>query len=434
VIDKPAVAITGIGLVTPLGRGLDANWRAVAEGHGALGDNDDGERPRWMQCVGRVEAAEMPPNMPSKLASQARYLNRGGVLAYLAARDAILQAEISQDIPPARRAMYLATGDHTGIACEALYPATRIARAGGDGSVDHELLNRATIDHANPFFLLESLLNNPFSFLSAAFEIMGPGTCLAGQAPCGCHALDLAFRTIRNGRADVALAVGCGSWIDAVALMELADLGLLSGAHLGRGSFRPFDRRRDGFLAGEGGAAVVMESAEQARRRGAEVLAVVEGTSNRAGSDALGASEKDINRCMSDALADAGRRSDELGFVIAHGSGTRDGDRAELRSLQALLEPGCGSVPVCALKPLTGHMGAASDVAEVVLGMAAAQSGVVPATLNFQAPDAEFADLGISARQQRVNISRFLSHNLGLGGQSGAIVVRVPSQGGADGP
>ncbi|MBZ5588235.1 MAG: hypothetical protein LAO05_06710 [Acidobacteriia bacterium] len=427
------VAVTGLGLITPLGRGVTANWSAVEAGRTGLREHSERTAPPWMRFVGRVENVALPSEIPESIRGQARFLNRGALLGLCATHDAVCQAAIPASVAPARRALYLATGDYTQLGYEFLWPATRVAAGVEADSIDHEALNRAAIERVNPFFLLESLHNNPFSFLTAAFDFMGPGTTLASQSPSGSTAVELACRTVRAGRADVAVAIGCGSWVNEVPLFELAELGVLSRARRGVCSYRPFDCRRDGFLAGEGGAAIVLESEEHARSRGAKILANVEGVGSCIEpSPRLRVSRRVTLRSMELALADAGRPASELGFVCTHGSGSRKGDRSELASLQALLGGGGPTAPVCALKPYTGHMGAASDVAELVLGIMAASDGVVPATPNFVRSQPSFASVRIAASQQPCARPLFLTVSYGMGGQASAVVLSVRAGSGAD--
>ncbi|MFH1177934.1 MAG: beta-ketoacyl synthase N-terminal-like domain-containing protein [Acidobacteriota bacterium] len=418
------MAITGMGLITPLGRGVAANWAEVATGRTGLRLEADDGRPLFMRCLGRVVAADPPGDLPPRLAKEAKFVNRGGILGLIAAAEAVAQANLPASVAPADRGLVLATGDLSRVGYEYFYPATRLATGGTFRTLDCEKLNRATMDLVSPFILLESLANNPYSLLTAALGFMGPGTCLAGHSPSGSHALELAFRTVRHGRARAALAVGCGSWLAPIPLLELAGLGVLSKCRRGVTSYRPFDRQRDGFIAGEGGAALLLEAPEEARRRGARVLAMVEGTGNRAevaGDLRVGA--KVTLGAMRAALGEAGVAASELGFLCPHGSGTRRGDRAERSSLATLLGAAAAAVPVCALKPFTGHMGAASDLAEVILGVMAAAHGVVPATLNFSAGDAGREALRIAAHPQPCPRPRFLSASYGAAGQASAVVV-----------
>jgi 3-oxoacyl-[acyl-carrier-protein] synthase II len=418
------VVITGAGLVTPLGRGVRTNWCAIDGGTCGLSEEGDPQLPAWMRWSGRVQDIELPPRLDQRLMGQARFLNRGARLGLLAAHDAVSQAAPLDAVPAGRRAFFLATGDLTTADCADLQPATRAATASSAKAIDSEQLNRETIARVNPFFLLQTLANNPYSFLSAAFTLMGPGTTMASHSPGGSQALELAARCVRSHRADMALVVGCGSWLSEVPRLEMAGLGLLSSCRSGAASYRPFGPRRDGFVVGEGAAAVVLEPASTARARGARVLATIDGVGScletRPG---LAVADRVTYRSMCQALGDASRQASDLGFVCAHGSGTRKGDRSELESIRALLGDAATKVPVCALKPYTGHMGAASDVAEVILGIRAAAQGTVPATPNFRGSTAETGEMLISSHPQRCHRPCFLSASYGLGGQASAIAV-----------
>jgi len=209
-----------------------------------------------------------------------------------------------------------------------------------------------------------------------------------------------------------------------VPLLEMKELGLLSAALAGAASFRPFDRRRDGFLAGDGGAALVLEPLESARARGAGVWGVIRGVGNTSGTCShLGVPPRVTLTAMREALTEAGVPPAALGFVCPHGSGTRQGDRSEAAALREILDG--APVPVCALKPYTGHLGAGSDVGEVVLGLTAAAHGIVPATLHFTAAGPDCGELALAGTPQPCAGPVFLSASYGLGGQAAAVVVEA---------
>lgn len=421
------VVITGLGLVSPLGVGATANWTAVAAGRSGIRAVEEPSGTAWL---GRIDGVTLPADLPPKLIGQAKFLNRSGVFGVVAASEAVAQSGGLEDVPSHRRSLYVGTGDMNPVGYEFLYPATRSATGGTFRDADPARLNQAAIEQVNPFFLLDSLANNPFSFLSARFGCMGSGTCLASQSPAGNHALELAFRSIRSGRTDAALAVGVGSWITPVVRYEMAGLGLLSRGRQGAQSFRPFDRRRDGFLPGEGAAALVLETAERAARRGAAVLAVLEGVGNAAETaPGLPVCDGVTRRAMAAALADAGCTPADLGFICPHGSGTVKGDRAELRAMRDLLDgTAAGVVSIAGLKPHTGHMGAASDLAEAVLGIFALHAGCAPGTPHFESAEPEFRALRIAAAPQSLGAARFLTASYGIGGQAAAAVLALPGR------
>jgi 3-oxoacyl-[acyl-carrier-protein] synthase II len=433
------VVITGTGLLTPLGRNIEENrhnlklMKTGISGNGRTREDQNvspgRELPQSYRYRGKVDHIDTPEDISPRLFNQMKFLNRGSLLGFGAACEAVDRSGINvSDIPPERRALYIASGDFTNVGYDFMYPALKDGSGNTWHHMDYEKLNISTLDKVNPFFLLESIHNNLFSFLSAYLEFMGPNTSLASLSPCGGQALELAYRSIRNNKADIALAVGCGSWINEIAVYELDGLGLLSGCLSGIRSFRPFDRNRDGFLPGEGGAVILLEAEETARNRGAEVLGRIRGFGNCiefSPGSGLGLSPMVSKRSISGALEEACCDILDLSFIILHGSGTQKGDRSELSSVSDLIGTRKSGLPLCGLKPYTGHMGAASDIAEVIIGIMAIEDSLIPATLHFRSAEREFSDLTILASHGSGNKDLFLSFSYGIGGHSSSVIVEV---------
>lgn len=423
------VVITGVGLTTPLGSSVEENWNNVmAMKSGIVHEPGEG-LPDFLQYMGRTDKHELPGDITPRQEGQMKFLNRGAILGFCSAWEAISGTmESISDISPGRRALYVAAGDFTKIGSEFMYPAMRDSVDDHWQNTDQQKLNISMLNKVNPFFLLESLNNNLFSFLSAFIEFMGPNTSLASLSPCGGNAMELAYRSIKQGNADIALAVGYGSWINEVVLYELEGLGILSKCKSGTGSYKPFDRSRDGFITGEGGAAVLLEDSEKAAERGSRVYGKIRGFGNcteSAAENRMGVPEAVSKRNIISTLKEAGCSTGDLAFIVPHGSGTRKGDRSELRSVKFALANDGFNIPVCGLKPYTGHMGAASDVAEVIIGINAVNERTVPATLNFEKSDNEFMDLKISGSSQSCEKNHFLSVSYGVGGQSSSVIIEV---------
>ena len=425
-MSKRAAVVTGMGLITSLGCNVAENCQSLKIGRTGIGHYPEARLPPVFQYVGKVGPFTMPPVAPG-LSAQMKFLNRSSILGLVAACEAAAQARFSPEtVPPGRRALYIGAGDLTNLGHEFLHKAL-MAGSDGRGGLDFAKFNAAMLTDVNPFFLLESINNNLFSFLSAAFEFRGPNTSLATASPYGAQALELASRSIEQGRADVALAVGCGNWITAIPHYELEGLGLLSKCRLGAQSFKPFDKSRDGFIPGEGGAAIFLEAEEVVEHRGGVGLAQIAGTGNGIEfADGLGVPPKVAVRSVQEALDASSCKPSELAFICAHGSATQKGDRSELASLSVVMDRDGTSVPVCGLKPYTGHMGAASDLAEIILSLKAVAHGVAPATLNFIGADREFSSLKISGEHEACANRNFLSLSYGIAGQSSAIVVSLP--------
>lgn len=425
------IVITGAGLVTPLGINVDENWERMKRMETGITCNCGPETLPFLRCRGYVRAFDMLQDLPEKLKGQVRFLNRASMLGFEAAREAYVHAgaEMS-DVPPGRRALFIAGGDSTQVGCSFMHEALKNATSGKWLELDAAKLNESSLYTVNPFFLLESILNNLFSSLSAFLECMGPNTALGNDSPCGGNALELAARSIEYGSADVALAVGCGNWITEIPLYEMAGLGILSNCRDGVNSFRPFDKRHDGFIPGEGGAALFLETAERAKRRGAKVLGTLRGFGNclaRPDLPGLGVGGEVSAGSMRMALEEAGRDLKEYAFICGHGSASASGDASEMRSISRLFSPAMSAIPVCGLKPHTGHLGVASDIAEIILCMKAVSEGMVPATLNFDEPEDEFSGLSISGGHRTTEQRHFIAVSYGLAGQSSATAVEVPA-------
>ncbi len=421
------VVVTGMGLVTPLGNGVEANWKGLLAGRTGIERHERAGQPEYLQLFGKVKGLERPNGVPANMAGQVRFLNRGSVLGFEAAKEAVEGSNIDMPaIPRERRSLFLASGDLTKVGYEFMHPALKDAIKHAEKGTDFSVLNKSAMDKVNPFFLLESISNNLFSFLSAVFEFMGPNTSLASLSPCGALALELACRKIRTGEADVALAVGCGCWITEIPMYEMDGLGILSKCRHGPASFRPLDRARDGFIPGEGGAAILFEDSERAKARGARILAEIKGFGNCIEvpqGKGLSVPEQISKNSINTALEDGAVDWPDLAFICPHGSGTRKGDRSELNSIAQIMGGPKDEVPVCALKAYTGHMGAASDICEVILGVKAINEGIVPGTLNFTRTEAAFEGMGISALNREARGRSFLSVSYGIIGQCSSVLV-----------
>jgi 3-oxoacyl-[acyl-carrier-protein] synthase II len=421
------VVVTGTGLATPLGNGVEANWRGLLAGRTGIERHERAGLPEYLQFFGQVKGLERPNGIPANMAGQVRFLNRGSVLGFEAAKEAVERSNIDlSTVPRERRSLVIASGDLTKVGYEFMHPALKDATKQVEKGADLSILNKSTMNKVNPFFLLESISNNLFSFLSAVLEFMGPNTSLASLSPCGAHALELACRKISAAEADVALAVGCGCWITEVPMYEMDGLGILSKCRHGAASFRPLDRARDGFIAAEGGAAILLEDNERAKARGARILAEIKGFGNCIEvpqAKGLSVPEQISKNCISAALEDGAVDWRDLAFICPHGSGTRKGDRSELNSIAQIMGAPKDDVPVCALKAYTGHMGAASDICEVILGIAAINEGLVPGTLNFSKTEAAFEGMGISASTKEARGRSFLSVSYGIIGQCSSVLV-----------
>jgi len=426
-MNESKIVITGLGLISPLGSNLEENWRNLKEKKTGIGYYPQERCPNQLSYLGKIPQFQLPNGIPHKLLNQMKFLNRSSLLGFVASHEAVSQSRIDIPVIPLhRRALYIGAGDHTKVGYDFMYPAIKKGSKGGFQEIVYEQLNNSFLHDINPFFLLESLHNNLFGFLSVFFGFKGPNTSLASLSPCGAHALELGFRSIKQCRADIALVVGCSNWITEIPLYELEGIGMLSRCKHGVHSYKPFDKHRDGLIPGEGAAAVLLESEGNAKKRGAEILAKVKGMGNCIDfsvDEGFAVPTRSGERSMKMALEESGCDIEDLAFISPHGSATKKGDKFELAALNIVLGNSRSKVPICGMKPYTSHMGAASDIAEIILSIKSLKNGMVPATLNFEETEREFSELWISTSHETSEKRHFLSTSYGMGGQFASIVI-----------
>ena len=427
------VWITGVGLLTPVGESAGENWESLRAGRSGIAHHPsegNDSLPDNFFYHGTVSGHQDPPEVPPKLASQRKFLNRSSILGLYAAAEAVACAGLDMgEVAPDRKSLYVGSGDFTRVGYVDFYAALKQTAGEAWDAPEPASLNEAALHRVSPFFLLEGLPNNLFSYLSAMYEFMGPNGSFSSLSSCGAQALENCDRVLRFGEADVGLVVGCGSWAHPMVLLELDGLGILSQAKEGAASFRPFDKRRDGFFPGEGAAALVIESAESARARGARPLGRVLGAANSQefSSDRyIPVPTGAVRHSVESAMAEADLVSDDLAFILPHGSATPQGDAGELSALLEYGDEAKNPVPLAGWKPYTGHMGSASDLAEIVLGLCAMKDGRLPPTPGFALKEEAFETHHIPTEECAVAGAAFLSLSHGIGGQSSATIVAAP--------
>ena len=424
------VWITGVGLLTSVGESAPENWEAFRAGRNGVayhpGEEND-SFPDNFFYRGAIPGHEDPPEVPPRLASQRKFLNRSSILGLYAAAEAVACAGLDMsEVAPERKSLYVGAGDFTRVGYVDFYAALKQTAGEAWDVPKPESLNEAALHKVSPFFLLEGLPNNLFSYLSAMYEFMGPNGSFSSLSSCGAQALENCDRVLRFGEADVGLVVGCGSWAHPVMLLELDGLGILSRAKDGPASFRPFDKRRDGFFPGEGAAALVLESAESARARGAKPLGRVIGAANCqefSSERYIPVPTGAVRHSVESAMGEAGLAPDDLAFILPHGSATPQGDAGELSALLSYCDKAKGAIPLAGWKPYTGHMGSASDLSEMILGLSALKDGRLPPTPGLEQKDDAFEALHIPTEECAVAGAAFLSLSHGIGGQSSATIV-----------
>jgi 3-oxoacyl-[acyl-carrier-protein] synthase II len=387
----PRVVITGIGLITALGTGTEKTWQGLLDGRSGVDriQNFDPSSLRT-QLGGEVGDFEPEEYAPKKVL---RKLTRGDQFALAGAIHAVDDSGIEFDEENADRAgLFVGSNKEVSDLGHLLEPT--LAARNEDGSVDVIRFGESAHSTAYPLFYVEGLQAASLFYVSERFKLKGPNTYFAGTAEAGMTAIGRGFRAIKRGEADVVIA---GGYDDATSWWSMTKLDALDGYltpqnELGTGACRPFDRARDGTVLGEGGAFMVLETAEAAAARGARVYAEIVGLGG--GNDARASltpnpEGRGLINAMQGALREAGLEPQAIDYVAAHGPGTRLGDVTEAKAIKSTFGDGSEGLAASSVKAATGHLVGAAGALNAAVTALAVHRGAVPPTLNLEDPDPE---------------------------------------------
>jgi 3-oxoacyl-[acyl-carrier-protein] synthase II len=422
------VVITGVGLATPLGIGARATWEGLLSGRSAVAP----VRAFDSSSLRTQLAAEIVDLDPGAFASARarRTMTRGDLLAVAGAKLAIDDAGLDVGEADAER-----TGLFLGGNKEISDPTDMLAATlqcrGESGRVDLARFGTVASSVVHPLFYVQGLQAAALFYISQAYGLKGTNTYFAGGAESGATAVGRAFRAVRRGEADVAVAGGFDDAVNWWNMSKLDATGMLSASNdRGAGVCRPYDRERDGTVLGEGAAFLVLEPMSRAKARGARAYAELAGFGS--GFDAHNVvtpepSGRSIAHAVRRALSEASVPADEVDYVAVHGSGTPLGDASEARALRTAFGAS-GRPAASSVKPATGHLVAGAGALNAAVATLAIDTGSVPATLNLDDldPGCATADwVRGDARECKPRTALALAR--GVEGQSVALLLRSTS-------
>ena len=426
------VVITGLGLITPIGIGAPAVWSSLAAGRGAVA------RVKAFSVEGLPidAAAEIDhfdpralvlPKHKRALAKSLKYMARDIQLAVAAAELAIADAGLADGgVEPTRFGVDLGAGL---ISTELDELAAAINTASKEDGFDYATYGRDGIPQIQPIWLLKYLPNMLACHISILLDCQGPSNSITEAEAASNLAIGEAARIIAKGRADVMITGGADSKIHPLGLIRMTLLNQMSRwAGDPSEACRPFDARRDGWVAGEGAGILILEEYEHARARGAKIYGEILGFGSGCdanpggGLDPYGIGTEVAIRA---ALRDAGLDPSEIGHVNAHGAATVEADLAESRAFGRIFGP--EGVPVTALKGYVGNIVSGCGAVEALSSLIGLNRGQIPPTINCDDPDpACRLDLVRSMPRATGNLT-FVNTNLTRHGQAAALVVRASS-------
>jgi 3-oxoacyl-[acyl-carrier-protein] synthase II len=402
------VVVTGIGPVTPVGVGRADFWDALVAGRSGLGEVTLFDASDFPVRIGG-EVADFDPNawMDRKAA---RRTDRVVHLAVAAARLAWEDAG-SPSIEPERAAVVVSTGVG---GLQTMEDQVRILAERGPGRVSA--------------FTVPAMMPNAASGqIAMELGFSGPNACITTACAAGAHGVGEAYRYIKHGMADLAVAGGAEAGVTPLALAAFAQMQALSRNPDPAKASRPFDADRDGFVIAEAAGILILEEEERARARGATIYAELAGYGTSA--DAFHITQPEPQGAgaviaMQMALTDAGEDAEAVDYVNAHGTSTQLNDAAETRAIKKALGDHAQRVAVSSTKSMTGHMVGAAGAAEAAVAALAIHEGVIPPTVNYETPDPE-CDLDYVPNEARTREVRLaLSNAFGFGGQNAVLALR----------
>ncbi len=409
------IAVTGIGCVSPVGNDIDTAWENICAGRSGIGRITAFDASSLETRI----AAEVKAFDPSTIIGrkELRRMDRYTQFAVMAAYEAVRRAGLALPIPfPDRIGVMVGSG------------------LGGIGTLLNEVgvFQRSGPQRVSPFLIPMMLSDSAGGQIAILFGARGPNHSIVSACATGTNAIGEASEIIRRGSADLMIAGGAEATIHPIILAGFGVMGALSKNNddPARAS-RPFDKHRDGFVAGEGAGILVLEEMEHAHARHAPILAEILGYGTTDDAHHISAPLEDgsgASACMRAALAQSGQPPSFVDYINAHGTGTQLNDKSETRAIKNVFANHAYSLAVSSTKSMTGHLLGAAGGLEAVFSVLALRDGVIPPTINYETPDPE-CDLDYTPNHSRKKDLRVaMSNSFGFGGHNASLIFgRAPA-------
>lgn len=408
---KRRVVVTGLGLITPLGTGVQKTWEGICKGTSGI------------DRISSFDAAEYP----ARIAGEVRDFNPEDFIERkeIKKMDIFIQYALGAGTMAVENAglkISEENADRIGVIVG--------AGIGGINTIEryHSVLLESGQRRISPFFIPMLITNLAAGQISMRFGARGPNSCVTTACAAGTHAIGDAFKIIQRGDADAMIAGGSESAITPLTMAGFANMKALSTRNdAPQHASRPFDVERDGFVIAEGAGLLILEELELALTRGAKIYAEIVGYGMTADAYHMTAPDPEgrgVVNCMRMALQDAGLTPQAIDYINAHGTSTPYNDKHETMSIKHVFGEHAYRVAVSSTKSMTGHsLGAAGGIEAALCALALAE-GVIPPTINYENPDPE-CDLDYVPNHSRhAELHAVLSNSFGFGGTNACIVLK----------
>ena len=411
-MSKRRVAVTGLGIVSPVGNHVAGAWASVVAGRSGIGPVARFDTSNFpTHFGGEIRELDLEPYMSTKDARRMDAFMQYGVVAGMQAmRDSGLQVTE-------------ANADRIGVLMG--------SGMGGLESIEQaydKYLENHSPKRVSPFFIPASIINLVGGHLSIAFKVTGPNLAVATACTTSTHALGLAMRLIQYGDADAMIAGGSEMSTCPTGMSGFAQAKALSQRNDDpQGASRPWDKDRDGFVMGDGAGAMMLEEYEHAKARGANIYAELVGFGMSGDAYHVTAPPQDgegARKAMAKALIDAKLNPEQVQYVNAHATSTELGDRAETLAIRRAFGAAADKLAVSSTKSMTGHLLGAAGAVEAIFSVLALRDQIVPPTINLHTPG-EGCDLDyVPNIARKMSLEYALSNSFGFGGTNGSVIFR----------
>ena len=405
------VVVTGLGVVSPIGIGLDDFWRALLEGRNGVGRLTRFDPSEFRsQMAAEINDFDPLDWVDKKMVGRTdRFIHFGLAAATMAFEDAGLD-----------RAKF--DGNRGGVIIGSGIGGSETIEAG------HIIMDEKGPKSINPFFVTRVIINMAASMVSVRLGLRGPISAPSLACSTGANAIGDAYRIIQRGDADVMLAGGSEACLTPLPYAGFCAARSMSTRNDSpETASRPFDKDRDGFVMGEGSGVAVLESLDHARARGARIYAELVGYGNTADAYHMTAPHPEgdgMVRVMRVALDDAGIEPQQVDYINAHGTSTVLNDKIESVAINEVFGEHAPKLKVSSIKSMIGHLLAAAGAVEFVAAVKSTESGELPPTINHFEPDAECTLDYVSSGSEKIDLEYVASNSFGFGGCNACLILR----------
>ena len=409
---KRRVVVTGIGMVTPLGTGVEQNWEALCAGKSGIGPITKFDTTDFSSRIAGEVSGFRSEDFMTK-----QQVRRFDIFIHYAVASARMAMEDS--------GLKIDLGNCTRVGC--------ITGSGLGGLAllekNHKTLLEKGPNRISPFFIPGMIVNMVPGQIAIEFGAKGPNTAIVTACSSSCHAVGEAYRMIKDGMADAMITGGTEATISPLAVGGFCVMKALSTRNdEPQKASRPFDLDRDGFVMGEGAGILVLEEMNQALERGANIYAEVGGYGLSGDAYHISAPDPEgvgaVN-CMRMAIDSAGLRPEDVDYINAHGTSTKLNDQMETDAFKTVFGDHAYKLAISSTKSMTGHLLGATGGVEAIYSALTIKNGIIPPTINYDTPDPE-CDLDyVPNRSRKADVKAAISNSFGFGGTNATILLKA---------